>query len=361
MLKPSPEQLSSLTRFERVAFEIADRVNRHPPLKRAAHAFLRSVGAGWVHHCTKNLLHVDGLENLTSLNPDRGVIVVSNHRSFFDLYVMASVLLRNTDWVNGMYFPVRGEFFYERPAGIGVNALMSAWAMYPPVMRRPESRPFNEYTVDLMTELLQQRGTVVGMHPEGTRNKTDDPYTMLPAQPGVGVMIHRANPIVLPVFVLGLTNDFPKQIKGNFDGTGEPITLAIGKPLDFSAHLGEEPRIRTYKKIADRTRDALTALGARERELRARKVCSISARSAPHSPLRPARSRRAARTNTGSAAPSRFAAARGATNECDRPRADRRGADRSSTTAARSARARRVAPPPAARAARRRPSGHSSP
>lgn len=268
--RPTPEQLSSLTRFERFAFEIADGVNRHPALKRAAHAFLKTIGAGWVHVCTKNILHVEGLEHLRTLDPNRGVIVVANHRSFFDLYVMASVLLRNTDWVDGMYFPVRGEYFYERVDGILVNMVMSMWAMYPPVMRRPEARSFNEYTVDVMTEILQRRGAVVGMHPEGTRNKTDDPYTLLPAQPGIGQMIHKSKPIVLPVFILGLGNDLPKQVKGNFDGTGDPITLTIGAPLDLSKELAEPARLRTYMKIANRTRDALMGLGAREREYRLR-------------------------------------------------------------------------------------------
>lgn len=285
MLRPTPEQLSTLTTFEKKAFAIADTVNRHRPLKRAAHAFLKTVGAGWVHVCTKNLLRVQGLEHLTSLDPNRGVVVVSNHRSFFDLYVMASVLLRNTDWVDGMYFPVRGEYFYERPDGILVNMLMSMWAMYPPVMRRPEARPFNEYTVDLMAELLQHRGTVVGMHPEGTRNKTDDPYTLLPAQPGIGQMVHRAKPIVLPLFVLGLINDFPKQVKGNFDGGGAPITMVIGAPVDLDALVQEPPRLRTYMKIAHKLRDTLTGLGQLERDWRAREGLPYLGPPAPRSSI----------------------------------------------------------------------------
>ncbi len=266
--RPSSEQLQTLTRFERFAFEIADTVNRKPLLKTAAHGFLKTVGASWVHVCTKNLMHVRGLEHLTSLDPDRGVVVVANHRSFFDLYVMASVLLRSTKWVEGMYFPVRGDYFYERPDGIFVNMIMSAWAMYPPVLRRKEARAFNEFTVDAVTELLKRRGTVVGMHPEGTRNKTDDPYTLLPAQPGIGAMVHRARPIVLPVFVLGLGNDLPKQVKGNFDRTGDPITLTFGKPVDIDRYLSEPPRIRTYKWIADELRSELMELGRGEREYR---------------------------------------------------------------------------------------------
>lgn len=268
MIRPTPEQLASLTQFERTAFEIADAVNRRPAFKRAAHAFLKSVGAGWVYQCTKNLVHIKNLEHLTSLNPDRGVVIVANHRSFFDQYLIASQLLRNTDWVDGMYFPVRGDYFYERPDGVIVNMLMSAWAMYPPVMRRPEARSFNEYTVDAVTEVLQHRGTVVGMHPEGTRNKTDDPYTLLPAQIGIGQMVHRAKPIVLPAFVLGLSNDFARQVKGNFDGTGAPITLVFGEPLKLDKMLAEPARLRTYKKIADHTRDVLMDLGKVERAFR---------------------------------------------------------------------------------------------
>lgn len=284
-IRPTPEQLSTLTGFEKKAFAIADTVNRHPPLKRAAHAFLKTIGAGWVYHCTKNLLHVKGLEHLTNLDPDRGVIIVSNHRSFFDLYVMASVLLRNTSFVDGMYFPVRGEYFYERVDGILVNMVMSMWAMYPPVMRRPEARPFNEYTVDLMAELLKHRGTVVGMHPEGTRNKTDDPYTLLPAQPGIGQMVHRAKPIVLPVFVLGLLNNFPKQVSGNFTGEGSPITLVCGPPMDLSSLVAEPPRLRTYMKIAHHIRDTMTALGHEERDWRASLGLPYLGPKAPHSTI----------------------------------------------------------------------------
>lgn len=285
MLRPTPEQLSTLTSFEKKAFAIADTVNRHAPLKRAAHAFLRTIGARWVHVCTRNLLRVQGVEHLRGLDPNRGVVIISNHRSFFDLYVMASVLLRNTDWVDGMYFPVRGDYFYERADGIAVNAIMSAWAMYPPVMRRPEARTFNEYTVDLMAELLQHRGTVVGMHPEGTRNKTDDPYTLLPAQPGIGQMVHRAKPIVLPVFVLGLGNDIRKQVQGNFTRAGDPITMVCGPPVDLDPHLAEPARLRTYMKIAHKLRDTLTTLGHEEREWRLRENMPYLGPPPPHSSI----------------------------------------------------------------------------
>jgi 1-acyl-sn-glycerol-3-phosphate acyltransferase len=270
MERPTDAQLALLEGFERRAFGIADTVNRRPALKRASQAFLRTVGAGWVYHFTKHIMHKHGLEHLTSLRPDRGVIVIANHRSFFDLYTVACVVLRNTTWVRRMYFPVRGDFFYERPAGVAVNAVMSAMAMYPPVLRQPHKRPFNQYAVDFLADELARPGVLVGFHPEGTRNKTDDPYALLPANPGVGQIVHQARPIVLPVFVLGLGNDLPRQIAGNFTGKGEPITVVFGRPLDLEAFHAEPARLRTYKRLADHLAAELVALGAVEREIRER-------------------------------------------------------------------------------------------
>jgi 1-acyl-sn-glycerol-3-phosphate acyltransferase len=266
--RPTPEQLAGLEGFEKIAFDVSDRLNRSPRAKRAAHSFLRVVGARFVDLCTKNLRQVVGLEHLTTLDPNRGVMLVGNHRSFFDMYVVASLLLKNTSWVEGMYFPVRSDFFYERPAGVAVNALMSALAMYPPVLRRPSARAFNEYTVEVLAELSAERGVVIGMHPEGTRNKTNDPYTLLPAQPGVGQIAHAGKPIVVPVFVLGLGNDFIQQIKDNFDRTGTPVVVHFGPPVDLERFYADQPRLRTYKRLADHLRDVVTGLGAQDRAFR---------------------------------------------------------------------------------------------
>ncbi len=270
MLRPTPEQLSVLGGFERVAFEVADTVNRRPALKRVAHSFLRTVGREWVHACTRRLQKVYGMEHVAGLAPDRGVLLVSNHRSFFDLYVVSSVLLRNTDWIARMYFPVRSKYFYERPDGVVVNALMSAMAMYPPVMRDGPKRSFNRYAVDVVAELLGQRGTLVGYHPEGKRGSGADPYELLPAGIGTGEIIWHARPIVLPVFTLGLGNDLPRQVRGNFDGTGAPITVAFGAPLDVARFYAEPPGPKTFRRIAEQVGASLRDLGETERRHRHR-------------------------------------------------------------------------------------------
>jgi 1-acyl-sn-glycerol-3-phosphate acyltransferase len=268
--RPTPDQLALLGRFERVAFAIADRVNRRPGLKRAAHAFLRTFGAGWVYACTRNLLHVYNLQSVAALRPDRGVVVVSNHRSFFDLYVIACVLLRNAGWIRRMYFPVRADYFYERPDGVVVNAIMSALAMYPPLLRQTHRRKFNRYAVDFISAALQEPGTLVGFHPEGTRNKTPDPYSLLPANPGIGQILHQSRPLVVPAFILGLSNNLPRQVAGNFNGSGEPITLVFGPPLDLQPFYDRPDGLHTYRDMAEHLRERLSALGQQEREVRRR-------------------------------------------------------------------------------------------
>ena len=180
----TPAQRALLSPRERAAFAIADRVNRGGLLKRAATLYLRSVGRNIVRAGSGNLLHQVGIENLSALAPDRGVLVASNHRSFFDLYVISDQMLRSCPWIDSMYFPVRSEFFYTHASGTVVNAAMSALAMYPPIFRDPAKRPLNDYAVQVLKEKCVKPGAVIGIHPEGKRGMSDDPYQLLPAKPG---------------------------------------------------------------------------------------------------------------------------------------------------------------------------------
>src|SRR5690242_15719187 len=56
--------------------------------------FQHWVGSTWIHHFTKNLRFVFGLERLPRLARDQSYVLVSNHRSFFDLYVVIGHLVR---------------------------------------------------------------------------------------------------------------------------------------------------------------------------------------------------------------------------------------------------------------------------
>lgn len=270
MLTPTNEQLSCLEGFERTAFRFSHLFHRNPITSKLALTYQSTFGASWVNFFTRNLSYVQGTEHIRNLRPDRGVILVANHRSFFDLYLTTSVIFHETTWVERMFFPVRSNFFYEKPAGIAVNMVMSAMAMYPPILRDASRKAFNQYSVDAMVDLAKKRGTLLGFHPEGTRGKGPNPYELLPAHPGVGQIVRMARPIVIPAFTLGLGNDFPRQVKSNFDGTGEPVTLTFGPPVDFGSLLQDEPKLRTFKKIADVLRLKLMELGEQDKLTRKR-------------------------------------------------------------------------------------------
>jgi len=270
MLTPTSEQLSCLEGFERTAFHFSDLFHRNPIVSKLAIAYQSSFGSAWVDFSTRKLRYVQGTEHIRNLRPDRGVILVANHRSFFDLYLTSSVMFNETTWIERMCFPVRSTFFYESPAGIAVNMAMSAMAMYPPILRDANRKAFNQYAVDVMVDLAKKRGTLLGFHPEGTRGKGPNPYELLPAHPGVGQIIRMARPIVIPAFTLGLGNDFPRQVKSNFDGTGEPVTLTFGPPVELGSLLEDEPKLRTFKKIADVLRLKLMELGEQDKLTRKR-------------------------------------------------------------------------------------------
>ena len=268
MRRPTEQELKLLSLTERVCFEIADTVNRRAAFKRVAHLFQNTFGQTWVHYVTRHLVHSQGLERLEALRPDRGVFLVCNHRSFFDFYCISSVMLRACSWARGIFFPVRSNFFYEGPAGVAVNMVMSAWAMYPPVMRAPAKRGFNAFALDAIDAILQVPGNVVGYHPEGRRSTGPDPYDLLTASIGTGSIVYRARPVVIPVFTLGLINNFAKQVVGNFSGRGEPVTMVFGEPLDLERFYAMPPENETYKAIAEHIREAIIALSVEERALR---------------------------------------------------------------------------------------------
>ena len=251
----------SIIRFVRGTF-------RRGLVDGAIRALQHTIGSSWIHHCTKHLRHMHGIERLPVLEMRQSYILVSNHRSFFDLYVIFGDLVRR-GLQHRIVFPVRSTFFYDNPIGLFVNGVMSFFAMYPPLFRERKKLILNPTSLDELSWLLRRGGMFAGIHPEGTRKKDDDPYTFLPAQRGVGRIIHGARVPVIPVFINGLINDLPRQVSSNFDGSGREIHVVFGAPIDFSDLLDEPPSARTEQRIADRTLEVIGELGQEEKRLRA--------------------------------------------------------------------------------------------
>ncbi|MCC6327908.1 MAG: 1-acyl-sn-glycerol-3-phosphate acyltransferase [Acidobacteria bacterium] len=265
---PTTEELSVLNATERAAFRLVRAMNRGG-WKRFWTFFQRHIGSLWIYLATYNLMNVRGLENIERTDPARPLLLVSNHRSFFDMYTVASVLFRRTRRPIKLYFPVRAKFFYDNPIGWFVNLVMGWWAMYPPFFREQneaEKRNFDKFSVRELIRLCSSGpGHLIGFHPEGKRNLNDDPYSFLPAQPGIGKVIMASRPQVVPVFIAGLNNDLPKQILGNWAG-GEKVRIWFGEPVDLSSFYDKRDSLRTHKEIADHLMERIAGLGEQDRK-----------------------------------------------------------------------------------------------
>jgi 1-acyl-sn-glycerol-3-phosphate acyltransferase len=260
---------SSLTRLERAQIRFVRASLRPGVLDRAIRRLQRTVGQGWIRTVTAQLRHVHGLERLPAWHPTGSLVLVANHRSFFDLYVTSAELVAR-GLPQRILFPVRSSFFYDHPLGAVVNGAMSFFAMYPPIFRDRRRAALNLASLDEAAALLRRGGFLVGVHPEGTRKKDDDPYTLLPAQSGIGRIIYKARVPVVPVFVNGLGNDLARQVRDGMTGRGSPIHIVFGAPIDFGGLLNAPAGPQAYKRVAERCIDVIAELGQEEKAIRSR-------------------------------------------------------------------------------------------
>jgi 1-acyl-sn-glycerol-3-phosphate acyltransferase len=257
----------SLSRLERAQIRMIRASLEPGALDQGIRFMQRSVGQWWIRAATSRLLHVHHAERLPAWDPSGSVICVANHRSFFDLYMVTAHLV-SKGLPHRILFPVKSTFFYDTALGPVVNGAMSFFAMYPPIFRERKRAALNLASLDELAGLLDRGGFFVGIHPEGTRKKDDDPYSFLPAQSGVGRVIRKARVPVLPVFVNGLLNDLVTQVKGGVLGNGPPIHVVFGAPIDFGGLLDAPESPATYKKISERCMEVIGDLGQQEKVLR---------------------------------------------------------------------------------------------
>jgi len=265
--RPTKDEISVLDLTERAGFNLVRTMN-HGIWKRFWTFCQRHIGSLWIYLATYNLMNVRGLENVEQTDVERPLVLAANHRSFFDMYTVSSVLFRQTARPITLYFPVRAKFFYDTPLGWLVNLIMGWWAMYPPFFREAKEtgkRAFDKFSVRELIHICSfGRGHVIGFHPEGKRNLNGDPYSLLPAQPGIGKVIFDARPQVVPVFIAGLRNELAKQVLGNWTG-GEKVRIWFGEPIDLREFYARRDSVRTHKEIADFLMAKIGELGEKDR------------------------------------------------------------------------------------------------
>lgn len=265
---------SPLSRTERAAMALYGAINGAALGKAVQDVYLRGVGYPWMRALIGRRTLVEGMDAFAALAPDRGVMLVANHRSFFDFYAVSVAMYGGpTPWLRRLHFPVRANFVYSRPLGPVVNALAGMGVMYPPFFREREKAAVNRAGLAfLMDRLRGEPGSIVGIHPEGGRSRSDDAYHLGPLSPGAAELALKASPIVVPVFINGLSNSLKREWRAFRDPASRrdnPLVVVFGEPLAYGDLREERIGARQYKLLTDRFGEAILRCGEIEKRLRA--------------------------------------------------------------------------------------------
>jgi 1-acyl-sn-glycerol-3-phosphate acyltransferase len=265
---PPADALEPLTLFERAAVRIAAAQNRGAA-KRLWTRVGRQTGARIVNGTVRSARRIDGWEHIEGADHTRPLLILANHRTTFDFFVISALLYEAAPWMTAMHFPVRSRHCYESLGGVAVNQFGACWSAFPPFWRRADTAASDNWALDLLAHWCKDGGPgrVIGFHPEGTRYRdAPDPWALLPAQPGIGKLIHTAQPQAIPVFITGLKPTMAAQWRDVRAGTAS-VRLRFGAPIDFSSFVAAPARARTYVEIGRHVMATIAGLAAEDRAL----------------------------------------------------------------------------------------------
>ena len=171
-------------------------------------------------------MKVYGRENIPQQG---GLLVVSNHVSYWDPVVVGSALKRK------VHFMAKSELF-----AIPVLGTIISWCSAFPVSRVGT----DQKAVRSALQYLRQ-GEVVGIFPEGTRSHTSE---FLDPHLGAAMLAVHGNAAVLPVAVIG-TRGFLGKVK-----------VVIGRPLHFPKPQTKTDLKEKYRMISLKIMDEISGL-----------------------------------------------------------------------------------------------------
>jgi len=176
------QALAALSWMERIAFRVMRFLNQGWG-RRPARIWQLGVITplvGWL--LVYRRLRVYGIERLDGIPRDAPILLVTNHRTFFDLFILGWLLIRHPRLSRRVNFPVRSNFFYETPLGLLMSALLTGGSMFPPFFRSAEKKAMNRYS-------LQQDGRSVHVAPGAAGGRRACPESAA----GGGTRVHPGN------------------------------------------------------------------------------------------------------------------------------------------------------------------------
>jgi 1-acyl-sn-glycerol-3-phosphate acyltransferase len=161
-------------------------------------------------------LKVDGRENIPS---EGGVLIVSNHQSLLDPILLPIRLERPFNYI------AKSELFQNR---------MFAWFLRWVFNAFPVHQGHSDVKAVKETIRRLQAGHVMNIYPEGARTEDGE---IGPLQPGVALIVERAQVPVVPAVIVGAYEAWP--IHRRFLRRGS-IRIRFGPPMDLAGRDRDE-------------------------------------------------------------------------------------------------------------------------
>lgn len=177
------------------------------------------------------------IEGKHHIPPNGPTLICANHVSYVDPPLVGS------SWPRPIQYLARATLF----RGFG------AW-LYPRLNCIPvdQKNPSSAALKTCIRALKEQKEVI--MFPEGARSVNGD---LGEAQSGVGLIIAKTKPVVVPVHIEGAHKAFPR---GSFFPKPVKITLRFGTPIDYTSRQLESGK-QAYQAIATEVMQAIAAAG----------------------------------------------------------------------------------------------------
>lgn len=184
---------------------------------------------------------VEGMENLTSIPKEEGVMFVGNHRSYYDVLIAYSIVDRPTGFI------AKSEMRKIKP--------LARWMEYVSCLMIERNNLKQSLKVIITAIKYVNLGISMWIYPEGTRSNGASEEDMLPFKEGSFKIAEKSNCKIVPVSMLH-TRDIleahfpivkPQHVKVKI---GKPITVSE-IPEDMKKHVGSYVRDIVIENIRE--------------------------------------------------------------------------------------------------------------